>query len=196
MAEPQATRRGDVERSDEELMRAFVAGDAPAFDALLERYRGRVYGAIRGIVRDDATAEDVFQEVFLKVIRSGETFDKGRPFAPWLFTVAYNVSMDALRRAAKAPAADASDRLAAPVAGNPERRLMDRERREAVLRAIEELPEPQRRVVILRAFSEMSFAEIAEALNRPLNTVLSMMNRSLQRLRSVWPEGKDYAETD
>lgn len=192
--ESRTPEREPMEASDEELLRAYRDGDPAGFDALLERHKGSVYAIIRGVVRDRDIAEDVFQEVFLKVIRASDTFDDRRRFAPWLFKIAVNAGRDALKSAA-VRRVDASVELAeaaatAPATGEPERQAIASERRAAVAAALLQLPEPQRQVILLREFSGFSFEEIARMCNRPLNTVLSLMHRGLKRLRQTWPEGR------
>jgi RNA polymerase sigma-70 factor (ECF subfamily) len=111
-----------VRHTDEELMAEFQNGDATCFDALLERYRGPVFAMIVNMLNDRIAAEDVFQEVFLKVIRSAQTYDPARAFAPWVFKIADNACMEAFRRR-KDEAGDATE-TAAPESIEPERRVL------------------------------------------------------------------------
>lgn len=180
-------------RSDEELITVFVEGDPTGFDALLERYRRPVFAMIHSMIQDATVAEDVFQETFLKVARAAGTFDRARRFSSWLFKIADNACLDALRgiqgmRRRTVPD-DALPEQPAPQTVNPERQTLDREHRRTIADAIARLPESQRQAVALREFSGFSFEEIAKILNLPLNTVLSHHHRALKNLKRILPEG-------
>lgn len=179
-------------KTDQELMREFVGGDAAGFDEILERYRRPVFALILNILRDHTLADDVFQEVFMKVIKGAATYDPERRFAPWLFKIADNACMEALRgperkHAALAPE-DMAEESPAPAHENPERKLMQKEESHALARAVARLPEAQRQVVVLREFAGLPFDEVARIMDSPRNTVLSHMHRALKRLKKMWPE--------
>ena len=143
------------------------------------------------ITRDSAEAEDVAQEAFLKAHRALWRFRPGAPFRPWLLRIVGNESINRRRSAAR------RERLALRAAGerssggatpSPEAATLARERHEALLAALEELPEDQRLVVVCRYFLELSEAETATALGCRRGTVKSRLSRALDRLRTDMEE--------
>ena len=182
-------------RTDEELMRLYQHGRAECFDELLSRYRGPVFSMLHAMLRERDLAEDVFQEVFIKVIRSADTFDTGRRFAPWLFKIADNACLEALRSRkwrTHEPLPDNAE-PAAPDTHEPELTLLRNERRKNLADAIARLPDAQRQVILLREFAGLSFSEIAGIMDCPRNTALSHQHRALKRLRDQWPEAQQFA---
>jgi RNA polymerase sigma-70 factor, ECF subfamily len=177
--------------TDEELMSAYTSGAPEAFDELLDRYRRPVFSMLMSMLRDRHRTEDVFQEVFLKVIRSATTFDTSRRFAPWLFKIADNACIEALRSGKYERLCDGSvvaDTIPAPSSANPEKQFLNSERQRELAKIIAGLPEHQRQTLVLREFAGYSFDEISKILDRPLNTVLSHMHRALKSLRKNLPE--------
>jgi len=182
-------------------MMAYQAGDVAAFEELMVRYERPLWGYVRRFVRDAGMAEDLLQEVFLRVVRAAEDWRQDARFAPWVYTVARNLCTDHARRAAtrRARSLDAPaqpggdddsgpkrllDRLDAKTPGS-ERDALSRELREHLDRAIDELPRDQREVFILREMMELPFAEIAAAVGAPEGTVKSRMSLALQKLREA-----------
>lgn len=175
-----------MRQTDEELMIEFQNGNASGFDALIERYRGPVFAMIVNMLNDRIAAEDVFQDVFLKVIHSAHTYDPARAFAPWIFKITDNACLEALRR--RKIATDEAPEIPAPQSDEPEQQTLIMERRRALARAVAALPENQRRTVALRIFADLPFDRIAEILGCPRNTVLSHMHRALAKLKTLLPE--------
>ncbi|HOX28015.1 MAG TPA: sigma-70 family RNA polymerase sigma factor [bacterium] len=190
-----------MEKTDEQLMREFVAGDPGGFDVLLERYRRPVFSIILSMGRDREIVEDVFQEIFLKVIKKAETFDGERRFASWLFKIVDNTCIDVMRRDKtarrwNAGGEEALNRLAVSPEANPDAELVAKERRELLWETLAVLPDVQRSVILLREFAGYSYDEISGILSRPLNTVFSDMHRGLKRLRETWPGGQIHVEVE
>ena len=165
-------------------------GDPDAFDALLARYQNRLYRYLVRFTANRAVAQDLFQETWLKVITRIHRYDERRPFEPWLFSVARNLAIDHLRKAAPESLDEPSEsgeprvaRLGAPEPGSLDR-LLERERRGLLERSLDELPALYREALTLRFEEEMTFEEIADVLSAPVSTVKSRVQRALAALRS------------
>jgi RNA polymerase sigma-70 factor, ECF subfamily len=164
-------------------------GDPDAFDALLARYQNRVYRYLLRLTANPATAEDLFQETWLKVITRIHGYDERRPFEPWLFSVARHLAIDHLRRESPESLDEPSEggetrisRLSADEPGSLQL-LLERERHGLLERKLEELPAVYREALSLRFEEEMTFEEMAEVLSAPLSTVKSRVQRALSTLR-------------
>jgi RNA polymerase sigma-70 factor (ECF subfamily) len=164
-------------------------GDPDAFDAMLDRYRNRLYRYLLRLTANSAVAEDLFQETWLKVITRIHRYDERRPFAPWLFSVARNLAFDHLRKASPESLDEPTEsgepkiaRLGADEPGSLER-LLEGERRGLLERELEELPALHREALSLRFEEEMTFEEMAEVLSAPVSTVKSRVHRALATLR-------------
>jgi len=168
------------ERSDEALAVEARRGSEAAFQLLVERYERPVYGLLLRIVRRPETAEDLAQETFLKAFRALGRFDPERKFSSWLFKIAHNAALDALRRdgheplSLDAPVGDseeAPELPADPKAENPFARAAGRDLGRALEAALRGLRPQYREILLLRFVEELSYEEIAEVLGTPLGTV-------------------------
>jgi RNA polymerase sigma-70 factor, ECF subfamily len=188
------------DETDEQLMHAYRAGDARAFEVLLERHERKVWGFLRRSVGDAILAEDLLQEVFLRVIKARAEWKGEAKFTTWVYAIARNLCVDHARRAVHRDARS----LDAPArAGgddeNPET-LYDRVQsggrdaeglasdgqvRARVDAAVAALPPDQREVFLLREVMDMPFAEIAVVVGAPEPTVKSRMRYALERLREA-----------
>ena len=187
-------------------MAAYQGGDVAAFDELVERHEKRLWNFLRRFVRDKATAEDLLQEVFLRVVKSAAQWQPSAKVSTWLFTIARNLCTDQARRTefrqaesldqAKAGEEGSGlrriDRVAAE-SGDAEKEAMGHEIASLVDRAVGELPVEQREVFLMREVMDMSFAEIAAQVGASEPTVKSRMRYALQRLRSRLGELHDVA---
>jgi RNA polymerase sigma-70 factor, ECF subfamily len=164
-------------------------GDPDAFDALLGRYQNRLYRYLLRLTANPAAAEDLFQDTWLKVITRIHRYDERRPFEPWLFSVARNLAIDHLRKAAPEsldePLESGETRSAQLGATGPGAldRLLQREQQGLLERRLAELPVLYREALSLRFEEEMPFEDIAEVLSAPLSTVKSRVQRALVMLR-------------
>lgn len=179
--------------ADEDLMTLVERKDADAFAVLYERHGGAAYSLAHRIVGDRAIAEDVTQEAFLSVWRSGARFDSARgSVRSWTLGIARNRSIDALRRAAgNAPKLDLDDE--AVIESQSAAELTDSEaiRRETAHRvrdALSELPAEQSEVIGLAYFGGFTHSEIAEMLSMPLGTVKGRMRLGLEKIRVTLAE--------
>jgi RNA polymerase sigma-70 factor, ECF subfamily len=170
---------------------AVQRGDRDAFASLLTRYQNRLYRYLLRWTRETATAEDLFQQSWLKVLENIGRFDPKRNFEAWLFAVARNVAIDHLRRyrpeSLDGPLGDDLPMTRQFCSDDPGalERAMQGERITLVQRALEAQPPADREVLTLRFEEEMKLEEIAEVLAVPLSTVKSRLGRAFARLRAT-----------
>jgi len=190
-----------VDTADEQLMRAYAAGYADAFEMLYERHQMRLWRYIFRSVGEAAAADDLAQDVWLNVARQAPNYQPraaapGRPvarFSTWLFTLARNRVIDHLRSARPTVSLDEplddehtlADTLAAPSGFGPVRRIENRQQAEQLLAALAALPPVQRDAFLLQAEGEMSVAEIAAAAGVGLETAKSRLRYARTALRSA-----------
>lgn len=151
---------------------------------MVKRYQRRVYAVARRIVRRHEVADDVTQETFIRAYQSLDGFDLERPFGPWICRIAANTAINHIRSKEfrEDPLPETFAETAAASVG-PERRLQELETRQAVSEALSLLPAEQRAVFVLRAVEELSYKEIAEALDISIGTVMSRLSRAREKLR-------------
>ena len=176
--------------TDEELAAAYCRGEPRCFDELVRRCRTPLYAFILRMVGRPEDAEDLTQEVFLQVLRSLPTARTDRPLRPWIFVIARNKCLDHLKRRRAIPfsavAGDADDGAVTVVDAAPlPDDLVERADVQAILHeAIAALPERYRAVVALRYASDLTFAEMGQALGLPENTVKTHFQRAKSLLRT------------
>jgi RNA polymerase sigma-70 factor (ECF subfamily) len=175
-------------RSDEELVEACQSGEASAFDILVARWEDRIRGAAYRFLGSDEEARDVAQEAFLKAYQAIGTFKKEARFSSWLYQIATNLCRDRLRRrktraTVSLEALEESGPVMVETRPGAHERLLERDLARAVRRAVCELPEEQREVVILKEYQDLTFLEIAQALDVPVSTVKTRLYRGLGQLR-------------
>jgi len=180
--------------ADELLMTSAAGGDRAAFDRLYDRYHARIYSFIKKQVGDQQAAEDLTQEVFLRLFKSLGSFDPERQFSSYLYKIAVNeVRRHYQKQAANQafslnePVVDIDDdrertELLADQAMGPEMLASARLTREMLRHLIDRLPPEQRMVILLKVYEQLTFEEIAAVMDRPLSTVLSRMRYALQKL--------------
>ena len=169
---------------DAEFVGRFRAGEARAFEMLVERYKRPLYALLVRVVRDRDAAEDLLQECFVRLWRHLDELDETRPLYGYLRRVAVNLGLNHLRgRRRRRAAVEASLRERPPVFTDPGQDDELAETSAAVREALEELPEEQRACLILRAQEGMSYAEIARAAGVAVGTVMSRLSRARLALR-------------
>lgn len=169
--------------TDDELMRAYLDGDAAAFEALYRRYDRRMYGFFLRAFADPALAEDLLQKTFLKFHRARASYRSDAAVGGWIFRIAFNVYRDELRRRQRHPE-DAWNETLADRAG-PDRAgddLWD-ERAQIVRRAVDDLPRAQREAILLCKYQELSYEEAAEITNARPDAIKLRVFRALKTLR-------------
>lgn len=181
--------------SDRELIRAYRDGDERSFETLLNRYQSGVFTKIHFIVRDGEVANDLFQDVWIKVVqmlKTGKYVEEGK-FGPWVMRIAHNAAIDHFRRNKKRRMVRANDEFdifdtLASSDANVEDRLVEQEILGEVTKLLPALPEDQQRVVKMRLEDNLSFKEIAEETNVSINTALGRMRYALINLRKMVDE--------
>lgn len=180
------------QRSDSELIHAFIQGDERALETLVYRYKDKLYTSIYMLVKDKYIAEDIFQDAFLKMIRTmreGRYSEQGK-FLPWAIRVAHNLCMDHFRKVKQQvqvllpDGKDISD-LIGTSDYNASDGIETRQTNESVRQLIEALPEEQREVIVLRMYGDLSFKEIADMTAVSINTALGRMRYALINLRKM-----------
>ena len=175
--------------TDEELVAAFQRGDARAFDELVSRWDRKIHGAIYRVVGADEDTRDLCQEAFLKAYRGLGTFKQEARFSSWLYQIAINVCRDRLRRRRGKVAVsldeleDAREGRLRAGSPSPLELVEARDLRHLVAAAMATLSAEEREVVILKEYQDLTFPEIAEALEVPLSTVKTRLYRGLSQLR-------------
>lgn len=205
---PSMSEGTDQQLADEQLMQAYRAGDARAFEALLARHERPVWRFLRRSVGDPTVAEDLLQEVFLRVVKSRDEWKGESKFSTWVYAIARNLCVDHARRAVHRRAASLDAPLARDEANtetlhdhlpatarDAEGLATDGEVRVRVDAAIEALPHDQREVFLMREVMDMPFAEIAAVVGAPEPTVKSRMRYALERLRAALQDFRDGAVT-
>lgn len=176
--------------SDEELVEAFQQGDSSAFDQLVSRWDRKIQGAIYRMVGSGEESRDLCQEAFLKAYRGLGGFKKEARFSSWLYQIAVNVCRDRMRRQ-RGKTVVSLDELTNAVGELPFKgtgpsalELMEAgDLSRAVAAAVASLPDEQREVIVLKEYQDLTFLEIAEALDVPVSTVKTRLYRGLTQLR-------------
>jgi RNA polymerase sigma-70 factor, ECF subfamily len=180
------------EKTDEELLAEFQQGDVGAFERLLRRHRSPLYTFFVRMLGDRARAEDLAQETFLRIVRGAAAWERRARFQTWLYTIARNLCVDAVRRERfrRAESLDAQEGEEGPLvdavpsgSAGPDRQAESARLRPLLQRALVALPAEQREVFVLREQAGLSFKEIAELVEANENTVKSRMRYALLGLR-------------
>jgi RNA polymerase sigma-70 factor (ECF subfamily) len=186
------------------LIRRAQERDPEAFDALVEAYSRRLYGYLYRLTGSRDDADDLLQEVFVRVVRTIDRYQHNGRFEAWLFRIATNLVRDRVRRLKRRGPTNTWAHLSGTGAEEsaqgflesqpseeesmrPEARLEKAEASDQLQSALGRLPEGEREVIMLRHFSEMSFKEVAEATGTPIGTALARAHRGLAKLRQ-WME--------
>lgn len=178
--------------SDAELVHAFLQGDERAIEVLIYRYKDKIYTSIYMLVKDKYLAEDLFQDAFLKMIcnmRKGKYSEQGK-FLPWAMRLVHNLCMDHFRKVRKqvpVTLPDGRDLWSLIPIESEERAdaIEQRQVHQSVRDLIEQLPEEQREVIVLRMYGDLSFKQISELTSVSINTSLGRMRYGLLNLRKM-----------
>ncbi|MFN3301830.1 MAG: RNA polymerase sigma factor [Patescibacteria group bacterium] len=175
--------------SDENLIDQYLKGDERALEILIKRYLKPIFSFIFRFVRDSQEAEDITQEVFVKVWRNLKRFDKKRKFKTWIFTIAKNSCLDWLKKKKEITFSEIEEEKNSFVENIPDRCLLPNEifEREDLVNllneALEKLSPKYKMVLLLRYNDHFTFKEIAETLEEPLNTIKSRHKRAIDKLK-------------
>jgi len=181
-------------RSDVQLMLDVKAGDDASFDLLLQKYRTPLVNFLYRMVRDTATAEDLAQEVFLRVYRARKQYSPSAKFTTWLFRIATNLALNSMRDnrhrqkdvSIDAPASPDEDAAPMQLPAQEMRideHMIERDRAEFIRGVIAALPEKQRVAVLLHKYEEMDYGEIARILDCSESALKSLLFRAYETLR-------------
>ncbi len=178
--------------NDQDLIKLYLSGDESVLEELLKRHKSKIFTSIYLLVKDQYLAEDIFQDTFIKVIntlRSGRYNEEGK-FLPWVMRIAHNLVIDYFRKEKRTPtitSADGTDvlNMLQIFEENAEDRML-REQTHSDLRAmIQQLPDDQKEVLIMRHYGDLSFKEIADLTGVSINTALGRMRYALGNLRKM-----------
>lgn len=183
--------------SDSVLIRQYIEGNEASFEILLKRYKSRVFSYIMFTVRDNALANDIFQETFMKVIRTlrrGKYNEEGK-FLPWVNRIAHNLIIDHYRRNQKMPTTSGGENfdifdIIEDKSANVEDDTIKDQILSDVKKLVYKLPQEQKEVLMMRMYFDMSFKEIAERTNVSINTALGRMRYALINLRKMVDKNK------
>jgi RNA polymerase sigma factor (sigma-70 family) len=184
-----------IQLSDQQIVKMYMDGDANALSTLVTRYKDKIFTSIYLLVKDRYLAEDLFQDVFIRIIdtlKGGRYTDEGK-FLPWAMRIAHNLCVDHFRKVKRNPTIKTSDdRDIFEVLNFSEEgvdnRIMNDQTSDKVRRMVDLLPEDQREVLILRHYADLSFKEISQLTNCSINTALGRMRYGLLNLRKMMTE--------
>ncbi len=178
--------------SDATLVSSYMKGDESSLEVLIKRHKQRIYSFIYSKVYDRDVAEDVFQDTFIKVIRTlkrGKYNEEGK-FLPWVMRISHNLVIDHFRKNNRMPKFQNSGDFSifsvlSDTSLNAEKALIKDQVEADVRRLIEELPDDQKEVLVMRMYQDMSFKEISERTGVSINTALGRMRYALINMRKV-----------
>ena len=199
-----------TEDTDERLLERYLNGELWAFQQLVERYQRELFHFLVRFLGNRAAAEDVFQEAFLQVHNSGESFDLSRRFRPWLFTIAANKARDLMRSQARRPTSPLQaeispggdgdggqfiDLMAADIP-TPDEPLSREELAQDVQGVVMGMPDHLREILLLSYFNQFPYKQIADILDIPLGTVKSRLHAAVGTFADRWKATHGGADDD
>lgn len=183
--------------NDQKLITLYLSGEEKAFEELLKRHKQKIYTSIYLFVKDDSLAEDIFQEVFIKIIdtlRKGKYNHEGK-FSQWAMRISYNLCVDYFRRSKRRPTVQPTETfdifdVLKITEDNAEQQMIKSQTHRKIRSLVDMLPPEQREVVILRHYADMSFKEIAKLTRVSINTALGRMRYALINIRKLVEDHK------
>src|SRR4030042_1735181 len=186
-------------QTDAEVFARYAAGEEAAFREIVSRYKNSLYVFLRHFLNHQDLIEDVFQETFLQLFNSRDSFDPERPLRPWLFTIAANKAKDALRKQQRTAAAtigtiadsqpltfdDVLDTLTSDET-MPYDDLEENEASSQVRQVIADMPDTLREILVLAYFNKFSYKQMANVLSIPIGTVKSRLHTAVGRFAKDW----------
>jgi RNA polymerase sigma factor (sigma-70 family) len=167
-------------KSDEEVMLQVRGGAGEMLGILFDRYHGKLFNYYVRLTGNRTLSEDLVQDVFYRILRSRHTYRPGSPFKPWMYQVARNVRTDHFRRPAEV---ELQEEMTEPFV--PPDEMSDRERNELMRRALLELSEEKREVLLLSRFQDLKYSEIAQLLGCDVSTIKTRVFRAMKDLRRI-----------
>ena len=174
-----------VQNEDSFLIARIQTGDINALGILYQQHRTQVYRTALAITHDEGMAEDILQETFVRIYKYAESFDKTQPFEPWLYRLTVNLTYSWINRAKRWVHLfqGALEQLKMPEYRNPENVMEKKEQQSTLQRAIGNLPDSQRAVIVLYYLEDLSVSEIAYALNIAEGTVKSRLYHARKKVK-------------
>lgn len=179
------------------LVKNYVGGDEAALAVLIKRYQSKIYGFIYSKVTDRDISDDIFQDTFIKVIKTlkSNSYNEEGKFLPWVMRISHNLIVDHFRRNKKMPMHRETEEFSifsimTDNSPNIENRIITEQVESDLLRLIDELPEDQKEVLQMRIYQDLSFKEIADLTGVSINTALGRMRYALMNLRKVIEKNK------
>ena len=183
--------------SDSDLVQEYLSGSEIALEKLINKHQARIFNFINSKVQDRDTAEDIFQDTFIKVIRTlkGGQYNEEGKFLPWIMRIAHNLVIDFFRKNNRMPKVKNTEefdifRFISDNSPNAEQSMGQDQVVKDLQKLIQELPEDQKKVLIMRLYRDMSFKEIAENTNVSINTALGRMRYAIINLRKLIDENQ------
>jgi RNA polymerase sigma factor (sigma-70 family) len=181
--------------NDQQLIHLYMEGNVNALETIVNRYKDKIYTSIYLMVKDKYLTEDIFQDVFIRIIdtlKGGRYKDEGK-FLPWAMRIAHNMCIDHFKKVKRTPTIKTSDdrdifevlNFSEP---GTDQKMMNGQSHDKVRKMVDLLPEYQREVIILRHYADLSFKEIAELTSCSINTALGRMRYGLINLRKMMTE--------
>ena len=188
--------------SDSILVSQYLKGSELALEQLILRHQARLFNFINSKVQDHDTAEDIFQDTFIKVIRTikGGQYNEEGKFLPWIMRIAHNLVIDFFRKNNRMPKLRTTEefdifQFLSDDTPNAEHRLAQDQVVKDLQKLVQELPEDQKEVLVMRLYRDMSFKEIAENTNVSINTALGRMRYAIINLRKLISENQMVLST-
>lgn len=183
--------------TDEHLFARFIEGDENAFNELVERYYRQIYRFLVRFTGQEHLAEDLIQEVFVKLYKAATTFDSSKRFRPWIYQIAANTARDNLRSAGRngkrvsflntgEEAETTLDQLVPGVAASPDEAIIERETSEKVKETLMQMQDQLREILILAYYNQLPYKDIADSLGIPLGTVKSRLHKAVSTFGEIW----------
>jgi RNA polymerase sigma-70 factor (ECF subfamily) len=193
--------RAASREADAEMLRAVLAGDATAYQGIVEKYQGRVYALLYGMVRNREDARDLTQDAFVKAYRSLEGFRLEAGFYTWMYRIAMNLAIDFVRKRKRRDVVGFDENIAqrdedGTIAevhheDGPGKALERQQTLARIMAAMDRLPEDQKQVVLLRELEGLSYKEIADVMGIPEGTVMSRLFYARKKLQTLLSATKD-----
>jgi RNA polymerase sigma factor (sigma-70 family) len=184
-----------LDLTDNELIQSFQEGNTRAFDTLLDRHQERIYNTILFMVKDSYLAEDLIQEIFIKIIDNlkQRKYNEEGKFLPWALRISHNFCVDHFRKVKRTPTIRTSDdqdifEVINHSDHSADYKMTRKQTHQNIQQLVDLLPEEQREIIVLRHYANLSFKEIATMTNCSINTALGRMRYGLINLRKMMNE--------
>ena len=183
--------------SDSVLVERYLSGSEISLEILIDRHQSRIFNFINSKVQNRDTAEDIFQDTFIKVIRTlkGDQYNEEGKFLPWVMRISHNLVIDFFRKNNRMPKVKNTEefdifQFISDSSLNAEHTMVQDQIVKDLQKLVQELPEDQKEVLIMRLYRDMSFKEIAKNTNVSINTALGRMRYAIINLRKLIDENK------